>query len=116
MRRFGSEWHAGVFADNTVALSVEEAAAAVVAAARADIGCPSEENGSEVDPSPSVPGCTSKDLKESECDIKLSKAVLSPLTFLVPLHQPPKLPLSPTSRSLGRLRSLHLRSPATGLP
>ena len=114
MRRFGSEWHAGVFADNTVALSVEEAAAAVVAAARAVIGWPSEENGSEVDPSPSVPGCTSEDLKESECD-KVVKSGVSPLTFLVPLHQPPKLPLSPTSRSLGRLRGLHLQSPATGL-
>ena len=77
MRRFGSEWHAGVFADNTVALSVEEAAAAVVGAARADIGCPSEENGSEVDPSPSVPGCTSKDLKESECDKVVKSGVKS---------------------------------------
>lgn len=62
-RRFGSEWHTGVSADNAVALAVEEAAAAVVSAARAELGPPSEGSGSEVDPSPSVPGCTSKDLK-----------------------------------------------------
>lgn len=74
MERLGSEQGAPVFADKVAALAVEAAAvAAAVAAARADLGPGSEENGSEVDPSPSELGCWCKDLKESEC-VKVVKS------------------------------------------
>lgn len=65
MERLGSEKGAPVFADKVAALAVEAAAvaavAAAVAAARAHLGPGSEENGSEVDPSPSELGCWCKD-------------------------------------------------------
>lgn len=93
MERLGSEYGARVFVDKRAALAVEAAAvaavAAAVAAARADLGPRSAEgNGSEVDPSPSEPGCWYKDLKESEmrpsCQ-KLSRR--NPLTFLFPISE-----------------------------
>lgn len=56
-----------------VAEAAAAAAAALAAALRADLGPLSEVNGSEVNPSPSELGCTSKDLKESEC-VKVVKS------------------------------------------